>query len=112
MRSGFVSNFIMTWMQLLGFGVVIVVIGGIQWGVHAAVVSNTVTDRDAVCSAKSYDSTNTNVVMKLDCGGNEDETNGSKFISAYLQKPGPFTCTRYVWAYADCKLQEAEKPAS
>ena len=109
MRSKFVSNFVMTWGQLLGFGVVVVVVGGIQWGVHAAVVSNTVVARDAICTAKSYDSTNTNVVMKLDCGGSEDEINGSKFISAYLQKPGPFACIRYVWVYADCKLQEAEK---
>ncbi len=111
MRSRFVSNFIMTWGQLLVFGVVIAVIGGIQWGVHAAVVSNTAIARDAVCTAKSYGSANTSVVMKLDCDGNEDETDGSGFISAYLQKPGSFTCTRYVWAYANCKLQEAEKPS-
>ena len=109
MRSRFVSNFVMTRMQLCGFAIAIAIVGGIQWGVHAAVVNNTIVARDAVCTAKSYDSAGTNVVMKLDCDGNEDETNGSKFISVYLQKSGPFTCTRYVWTYAVCKLQEAEK---
>lgn len=72
----------------------------------AAVNANTVSVANAVCTMKSVEAENNRlVVMEVDCSGSEDSTRDAAFIAAYLKKPGPFTCTRYHWAYADCRLQ-------
>ncbi len=108
MRS-IVKEFILPWKALLGFGLVIAIVGGAQWGAAAVVNANTFSATNVACTLKAFDNNNVNVLMKVDCGGSEDSTKDAAFIAAYLQKPGTFTCTRYNWAYADCKLQEAAK---
>ena len=106
-----VQKFILPWKGLLGFAFVIAVVGCIQWGVSAAIRSNTVIARDAQCVLKSFDKESRTLIMKLDCGGAEDSTNDGEFIADYLMKPGPFACVRYSWVYASCKMLESEKPS-
>ena len=105
MRGDIIRKFILTWRGLLCFSFVIALVCGIQWGVAVIIRNNTTIARNAECTSKSFDGSYAKMVMKLDCAGSDDETDDTGFIAAYLQKPGPFTCNRYNWAYASCKLK-------
>lgn len=104
------SKFVIPWKALVGFAVIIAAVDGIELGVATGIKNHATIAYDAPCTAKSYDTDDSKIVMQLDCGGASDKTKDPDFVAAYLRNPGPFTCHRYKGIRADCTLQKAKKP--
>ncbi|MFZ2484640.1 MAG: hypothetical protein WAX80_01670 [Minisyncoccia bacterium] len=71
--------------------------------------SDTVLVEGTPCNLKSFDTTSnrdSDIFMRIDCSGEEDEVDDDQFIVDYLRSPGQFTCTRYAGRTARCKMPE------